>query len=346
MEFLWNTLQNTRRPIVMYGMGNGGDRLLDICQSKGLFAADIFASDGFVRGHSFRGYKVKSLTEIEAAYEEFIILLAFGTSRPDVMNMLKTLSQKHTLLAPHMPVFGNTLFDEAWFSEHRSAFDELCDLLADEQSKATLKNLIDYMITGEISPLFDCMTSEEEAVSLLQLTDAETYVDGGAYNGDTVASFVKTVSDKYSHIYAFEPDGKSCKKLVKRTEDTSVDRITLFNKGLWSGEDMLSFESKAARGSALSPNGGAVPVTSLDNALGNVPVSYLKLDVEGAEREALLGAENILKTHKPKLNIALYHRTEDIITLPFLIRKIRPDYRFYLRKHPSLPMWDVNLYGV
>ena len=87
-----------------------------------------------------------------------------------------------------------------------------------------------------------------------------------------------------------------------------------------------------------------MPVDSVDRVLGGARVSYLKLDVEGAEREALLGCARTIRRWRPKLCVSAYHRNEDLFALPLLIEQIAPGYRFYLRRFPYVPAWDVNLY--
>lgn len=76
------------------------------------------------------------------------------------------------------------------------------------------------------------------------------------------------------------------------------------------------------------------------------PCTYLKMDVEGAEREAIAGAEKTIRQYAPKLNIAAYHRSEDFFQLLLLIHALQPSYRLYLRHHPYVPAWDTNLYAI
>ena len=80
---MWEEIKNEKRPIVVYGMGNGADKLFDRLDSFGVKVSDVFASDGFVRGHSFRGYRVKSFSEIKETYADFVILLSFASNRED-----------------------------------------------------------------------------------------------------------------------------------------------------------------------------------------------------------------------------------------------------------------------
>ena len=88
------------------------------------------------------------------------------------------------------------------------------------------------------------------------------------------------------------------------------------------------------------------PARSVDNLLAGNPLTLLKMDVEGAEREALWGASRSIARYAPKLMISLYHRNEDIFELPLLVKRINPRYRLFIRHLPYIPAWETNLYAV
>ena len=88
------------------------------------------------------------------------------------------------------------------------------------------------------------------------------------------------------------------------------------------------------------------PVETVDNLLAGLPVTYMKLDVEGEELAALRGAAKSIRRWGPKLSVAAYHRSEDLFQLPLYLHSLLADYRFYLRKHPYIPAWEIILYGV
>ena len=87
----------------------------------------------------------------------------------------------------------------------------------------------------------------------------------------------------------------------------------------------------------------SVNTSNLDDMIDE-KVSFIKLDIEGAEYKALLGARRIIKTYKPKLAICVYHRHDDLCRLPMLIHEMVPDYKFYLRHHHPNE-WDTVLYA-
>ena len=119
---MWQSLRREERPIVVYGMGNGADKLFGRLSSLGVSVADVFASDGFVRGHSYRGMRVLSFSEIKAKYEDFCILLSFASRLPEVIDMLSAIDKEYTLYVPDMPVAGvDEYFDRDFYNSNYEA---------------------------------------------------------------------------------------------------------------------------------------------------------------------------------------------------------------------------------
>ena len=110
---LWKYLSGSPKKIVMYGMGNGADKILAVCDRYGIEVSDFFASDGFVRGHSFHGRTVLSYTQVKEKYgaENIIVLLSFASSLPDVLALFDRVDGECEMYAPDVPVCGGPLFE-------------------------------------------------------------------------------------------------------------------------------------------------------------------------------------------------------------------------------------------
>lgn len=181
---------------------------------------------------------------------------------------------------------------------------------------------------------------------LLEQKEAhEVFVDGGCYDGANSCMFAKWAGNVQKTIYAFEPDKnniKNCKVALEKIDGISYK---LLPKGLWSGNTVLNFCANGDEASRLEESGKVgIPVTSIDATVDG-KVTFIKLDVEGAEYEALRGAENIIRKYKPKLAISIYHKLEDIWELPQLILSFYSNYSFYLR-HYSLSSEETVLYAI
>lgn len=347
LEFLaenkssWEKIKESGLPVVVYGMGNGADKVIDEFNRLSIPVAGVTASDEFVRGQSFRGFKVRRLCEFEG---DFIIAVAFASSLPEVMNRIFSLTKKYRVIVPCVPVFGNNIFNREFVLSNAEKLNAAYSLF-DEESKKIFAGCVNFMFGGELDALKSITTGKDEAFNgFFRLGSAESYLDLGAYRGDTVEEFLHYCGGKYKSITALEPDSKTYAKLCKYLSE--IPNSEALCKAVYSENGAVEFSGKAGRQSAISSGGKEIESVTVDSLFESKEVTYIKMDVEGAESAALKGAENTLKIQKPKLNIALYHRSEDIFALPLQIAAINPDYEFHIRRHPYIPCWDMNLYCV
>jgi FkbM family methyltransferase len=342
---VWERLQAESRPIYLYGMGDGALRILAAMRTFKIPVAGIFASDEFVRGHDFAGFQVRKLSELEAECDDFVVVLAFAVCSPAMIEKIRTLGQRYTLYVPDVPVVGGGLFTREYCNEHGEEIQAVYQTLADERSRRIYANIINFKISGKPSYLIDQVDTRDEIWNrVLQPTNHEIYVDLGAYNGDSIREMLEFTRGKYHRIIAVEPDRKNYKKLVKFVGDTPS--VQCYQCAAWCVDTELPLSSRSGRQSAVVSEGATIPARSVDNLLAGNPVTLLKMDVEGSEREALWGASRSIVRYSPKLMIALYHRNEDIFELPLLVRRINPRYKLYIRHLPYVPAWETNLYAV
>ena len=338
-------LQSADLPIFIYGMGDGCLKVLKIFEEYNIPCGGIFASDEFVRDKVFCGHRIHKLSEIEAAVEEFIVVLAFGAGYPELMERLESIASRHRLIVPDMPVFGEGLFTKAYALEHFEELEKVYSLLADDKSRQVFRDVVEFKITGDIACLKRCETPAEEAYAeILKPTAGEIAVDLGAYTGDTIRELLSHTDGRYSHIYAVEPNKRNFRKLSEYA--AGMESVTLIHAAAWSCDTTLYFSKSGGRMPHPTSDGIETLAVSVDNVLNGAPCTYIKMDVEGSEREAIAGAAATVSRCGPKLNIALYHRVGDIFELPLLIHDISGEYRLYMRHHPYYPAWDTNLYAI
>lgn len=349
MHDVWKHLKHTDKPIVMYGMGNGADKILDRFAYHGITVSDFFASDGFVRGHSFHGKRVLTLREVEEKYGDFIIILSFASSLDDVLDTFYRLDEKYEMYAPDVPVAGEGTFDLEYYNANIYKIKEARQLLSDDRSKKVFDCIINYKLSGKIKYLREADSSPDEAwANILSPLSYRICVDAGAYTGDTAKEMLCRCPN-IEKIYALEPDARSYRKLSAFAN--TEHRVTPLNIAAWNEKTSLHFDSSGNRNSsAFSFTAqGKKCVECQADMIDNIDirmVDYIKYDTEGAERKAILGAKQTIKKYSPDLLISLYHRNEDIFDLPLLINSIDPNYRLYLRKFKYVPAWDLNLYAV
>ena len=344
---LWNHLKCSSKPILIYGMGNGADKIINFLEENGIHYSDVFASDGFVRGHSYRGKIVLSYSQACEKYDDFIILLSFGTKLPDVMERIIYLNSIHELYAPDVPVCQGEIFNEAFFDAHISELECARDLLSDERSRQVFDNVIRYKLTGKIKYLISSQDCENDVDAILPFEKYKIFVDLGAYNGDTIKKY-RNLCPNLEEIYAFEPDFRNFKKLKAYCDEIKDIKIHTYNYASWSENIELQFSASGNRNSSgagtVSHQSKMVSIEAKRPDSVIQEADFIKYDVEGAEYDAIIGSKRLMEDLQSDLLVSLYHKSEDLYSLPMLIHSINPNYKFYLRRLPYIPAWDLNLY--
>lgn len=232
--------------------------------------------------------------------------------------------------------FPPQAFYEHWLDDlvaHCDQYRKVYAMLADETSRALFDAILGYRVSGNINllaPYVDDILFYPQ--DLFNLGSDEVYLDGGAFAGDTIELFVERTAGRFKRVIAFEPDPENFMKLAKRF--SGEPRIEPRNLGLFSDRRELRFASAGGRASGLSDEGDVVVgVTSIDLELDGAPATFIKLNIEGAELEALSGAKETLRRWKPKLCVSGYHKASHLWEVPLTIQKICPDYKIYLRQH-------------
>ncbi|MGM9582889.1 MAG: FkbM family methyltransferase [Phascolarctobacterium sp.] len=345
---VWDKLRSTAKPIVLYGMGNGADKILDWCEANGVQVQGVFASDEFVRGQQFRGFTVERYADIKARIgAELLVVIAFASERPEVLSRFRELALEQEVVAPHLPLFDEEeIVSEAWLAKHENELMEVYERLADDESRRVFANTLNYKLSGKISYLFDCETKRQKDLRQLIRPDAgEVYLDLGAYNGDTIEELGELTNWQWRQVVAVEPDRRSCRKLRALAEQFAQRglAVEVHEKGIWNSTCELSFSDSGGRQSTfMGAQKRAVAVTTIDEVTAGRPITYIKMDVEGAETQAIDGGKATIKNYKPKLFVAAYHYDVDLFRLPLLLWNLVPEYKIYLRKHPYVPAWELN----
>lgn len=342
---LWENLTHATKPVLLFGMGNGADRIFAKCCDYNIKIADIFATDPFVRGQSYLGYKMMTYHEICQKYDDFIVLIAFASESPEVLDIFHRISTEHEVYAPHIQLFGDICFDQDYFSNNKEKINRVYNLLADDFSRKVFADIMNYRISGKLKYLIEHQTIRTQDIeNILELGAEETYLDLGAYNGDTIKEFIKITNSQYKKIFALEADPKNFRKLESFIVEEKISRTQIYNLGSWSEPAKLKLTKASGRQAKISDTGKRdISVTSIDTLLPHEAISFIKMDVEGAEKETLQGAKNIISDYQPKLFVACYHYDEDILDLPLLITELNPSYKIFLRRHPYVPAWELNI---
>lgn len=180
---------------------------------------------------------------------------------------------------------------------------------------------------------------------LIKYAPEEVFVDGGALNLET-SRILLSKCNSVKKIYAFEPDASNFKNCLQVKKNESLDAVELFNLGLYDKTDVLSFAQFDNGTSHINHMGNSkINVTTLDEVLFDKPITFIKMDIEGAEFDALNGAVKIIKKYRPKLAISVYHNPNHIIDIPIYLKTLVPDYKLYIRHYSIYPQ-ETILYAI
>ncbi len=175
----------------------------------------------------------------------------------------------------------------------------------------------------------------------------EVFIDAGGYDGRDSLKFLDWCKSEYKEIYVFEPDQDNCKMIADRMQGYKNVNVLDFALGKEDGDGYFDINMNNKEGSKLGkyPWMQPVHIRSIDSVLQGNEATFIKMDIEGAEMDALIGAKETIKKHRPILAISVYHRAFDLLNIPIYIKSIVPEYKMYLR-HYSNTVYDLVLYCI
>jgi FkbM family methyltransferase len=232
-------------------------------------------------------------------------------------------------------------------SRHSAELERVFRMLADDESRMTFASIVRTRLAGD-SGYFRVAGYPEYRHPMALARPGDTVIDGGAFDGDSSRLFADLVG-KEGRVFAMEPSRANFTELCRQSTSAGLRQIVPVAMGLWSEPALLRFTDDEGGSSNLSPSGGSeVAVTSIDflveqHRLDRVDV--IKLDVEGAEAQALHGARQTLERMRPALHVSIYHRPNDLFELPLMLDDWLDGYRFWIGHH-NFYHTETDLYAV
>lgn len=230
--------------------------------------------------------------------------------------------------------------EQSFFSANNEEIHQLTDLFFDTLSRRTFTACLQYRQYGTRFPR-DVIQPDQDKYFPPDLftLDADTFIDCGAFNGDSVSSFIShsnRTGKPYRHIFAFELSAYNYNVLEKKIQNQHIERISTYQQGVSDSKANLRFNTKGevSEIARVDPSGDEnIQVVRLDDALAGQMVTFIKMDIEGHELEALKGAENIIQHNEPILAICTYHSYQDFLQVPLAMHQLMPKARLYLRHY-------------
>lgn len=324
-------------PIVMYGAGIHALSLSNFLKKH--FSVNIaayFVDEQYLRNtHNVEG--VMAIEQIQDKFAQFNIIIGFD-GNPWLAK--EKLEKQHYPQINAVYIYDHSIWqsfehlDLKYLKEKQADFQQTYNLLSDEKSRQIFTGYINTKITLDLSHLQNLSSFPQyfpDDLPVFSPCSDDIFIDGGAYDGDTLKSFLSKV-DNCQQYYAFEPDTSNYEKLAAFIQKNSLTFAKAIQAGLWNQDSALSFQGNDGTSSVISETGHTQITVKAIDSLG-VPATFIKMDIEGAEFEALKGAEQTIRQYKPKLAISLYHHPEHLTQIPLFLKSLCPEYKFYLRIH-------------
>jgi FkbM family methyltransferase len=299
----------------------------------------------------YEGYRVYKSSEIK---ESSVIINCVVEGRTwDVQNWIESKKPTETLdyfalqqifFAQLAPIDFLKEGDKNLIENSLEDLNTIYHILADDQSKFEFENIINFRYNRDKAFMrgFPVRLDEQYFEPFLNLEEAPVFIDGGGFDGQTSLEFIKRYGN-YHAIHFFEPSSNAFESSKKNLY--GFNRINYYNAGLWNRKGILRFNPLLDSASKIDENGPSqIDTTTIDGTI-NGYASFIKLDIEGAEKEAIEGAQHTIKKYKPNLAVCVYHNQADFTLIPELILRYRPDYKVYFR-HYTQGVFESVMYFV
>jgi FkbM family methyltransferase len=354
------------REIVLMGAGGLGRRTLAGLRRHGVEPLAFADNDVERQGASLDGLPILSP---ESAGHEFgrraaFVVTIWGANRPhrfadsreqlravgcDVICSFPALFWKFpdALLPFYLQDLPARMLDDR--AEVRRAFD----LWEDDASRAEYVAQARFRLNADFDGLSHPVAHPQYFPDdLFVWSGNEWIVDGGAYDGDTVRMLSAVHGDRFGHVLALEPDPANFMKLretVAALSSAARGKVDCRQVALGSGRGTLHLDARgtAASTTSVAPSAGTIAVSAetLDSLVEGARPTFIKLDIEGFEVDALQGARKTIQRQAPVLAVCVYHRQDHLWRIPLLLSSLRDDYAFFLRPHNE-EGWDLLCYAV
>jgi FkbM family methyltransferase len=301
-------------------------------------------------GTYLEGIKVLPINEAFSHYNGEAVIISCGEG-DEILNQLKEYGVPvERVCIPDVSVLSEN--DVEFIKSNLKKFERFYDDLSDEKSKCVLTGLLNYKLTHNLEYIQNIADDTNEQYfdpNLIKYTSDDVFVDCGAYTGDTAEIYVKYNDGKYKEIICFEADKDNCSIIRKNCIGYN---IRLENLACWNEKTELMFDKVGSGSGAVIETNKAkhemvsIMADTIDHVLNGNKATFIKMDIEGAEYKALIGAVDTIQRYKPTLMISVYHKQDDLIRLPMLIYSMNQDYSFYLRHYRRMSMQETVLYAL
>lgn len=351
-----NTIGTLGESIILFGAGYLGRYVLRGLRNGGIEPLAFVDNNSAIWGRSVADLQVLSPPDAIAKFgKKAVFVITIYTAAP-IRRQLSEFGVTQISFAELAWLYPQTLMPHGAVEfpykiyEQADEITNCMDIWADQESKQEFLAQIQWRnsLNTNILPDHDPPKETYFPEGLFQLNDNELFVDCGAFDGDSIKEFLARRNFLFHGIVAIEPDPVNFEALKLRVAELPFDvqrKITALQVAIGSHNRRVLFSATGTAASAVGTGSFEVQSTPLDELLNGVSPTLIKMDLEGAEIDALLGARKTIQHYTPILAVCLYHQQEHLWQIPILIRSISPNYNLFLRRY-SDECWELVCYAV
>lgn len=350
------TLKEIGEDVIVYGAGNTGKDLVRIIGSK--IKVRCFYDAKAKEGESWNNipvYKPDINVFTQDEKNKITIVIAIFNRDTDIAAirnlMLRNGYPKVYSFVEVFEAFASDLGDRFWLSSVKCYYGnenqilEAFSLLSDELSRNIFQSVLQYRFTGDerVLPNPD-LENQYYPEDLTFPEGPHRLVDCGSCVGDAISFLTKYVN--VDSVRAFEPDLENFSALERYVDGLNLRSVELWPCGVWNTTENLSFLAAGNTSSYICESGNArIQCVALDHVLKGYDPTFIKMDIEGAEYNALIGARNLISKSRSILAISVYHCADHLWSIPLLVDSFFGDYDYYLRLH-GFNGFELILYAI
>lgn len=354
-------VKKDKLPLFIYGGSNLAESVLSFLEKHNISVVGVFVDDAFfVPDHQIRGMNLKRLSEIEKQYEKFSIIM--GMSRMDKgYDLQKSHSKIENVYGiPNLSIVPEERLTEEYYLAHENEYENFYQKLADNHSKECLASWIEASVSGDITRIFPCYhdgdTYFKTDVHCVQKN--ETYLDVGAFYGDTIRGYMNVVGKDFKKIWAIEGDQAIYESLRQSVHQWGIqDKIELFSRIIWEKENVpVNYARETRAGSVgkvvlsekktIEQTDSTSYTTTIDSLMRNreYKISFMKINFR-KQAHILRGCMHTIQEDHPSIAIKIGYEPREIYNIMRQLEQLNPNYAFYLRFIGCRPE-ELTLYAI
>ena len=342
---------------VLFGAGSGGIRVYEFIQKNIPGGGNLVKC--FVDNNPRKHYteladkRILPPHEVFAEYDEELVVISCGEGDEIIQQLAELGIPEEKVFIPDLAAASEN--GAEFILQNISLLGRIYDGLADEKSRHVFQNILNYRLSHKMELIKEIADDSRDQYfdrQLIRYSSSDVFLDCGGYIGDTIEAYIYHNHGAYAKIICLEADADNATIIEQRMIKEKGCKVELHHAAAYHKKAELEFDRIGSGSGRIIEDGCAktesvlVKAETIDSILKGRKVDFIKMDIEGAEYKALLGAVDTIQIYKPTLMICVYPRQDDFISIPMLIKSMNCNYKLYLRHYRSLSVQETVLYAV